>query len=201
MAPLQRLLLGSVLIWLGGSQIGNGQDITIPSDGCSWRTEIYGHINQCDGNEVVVGSCGSGDGRDCNGLTHQLLCCDLDNFYYSNCLEFYGGYGVHLSCPELTKDPDTMVEAACGSEKGLDCHNGSSHSVKCCHGHQFDGSRVGSSGECYWLYGGRGQPVQCTRNDEAVFGRCGSGQAARCTNNQWHGIQCCRLIIVQGEDQ
>lgn len=181
--------------------MGNGQDITIPSDGCSWRGEKFGRTVQCDGNEVVIGSCGSGGHVDCDGHTHQLLCCDLDNFVYSDCLEFQGDYGIHLSCPELTKDKDTMVEASCGSEGGRDCHSESAHTVKCCHGHQFDGSRLGSSGDCYWIHGIYGQQIECNRNDEVVFGRCGSGKGDDCGNNQWHGIQCCKLVVLQDEDQ
>lgn len=85
---------------------------------------------QFDLNQVVIGSCGSGGHVDCDGHTHQLLCCDLDNFVYSDCLEFQGDYGIHLSCPELTKDKDTMVEASCGSEGGRDCHSESAHTVR-----------------------------------------------------------------------
>ena len=54
---------------------------------------------KCDGNQVVVGSCSSGRHGDCpGGAGHQMLCCDLPEYYYSACDTFSGGWGVQMDC-------------------------------------------------------------------------------------------------------
>ena len=48
---------------------------------------------------VVVGSCSSGKHGDCpGGAGHQMLCCDLPEYYYSACDTFSGGWGVLMDC-------------------------------------------------------------------------------------------------------
>ena len=52
-----------------------------------------------------------------------------------------------------------------------------------------------SNGQCTWKYGNFGQQIQCDRNDQAVFGRCGSGGNPDCAPNAYHGIECCMLML------
>jgi len=53
---------------------------------------------------------------------------------------------------------------------------------------------LGSSGLCYWTYGGAGERITCADEErEAVFGRCGSGAFAGCGLGRFHGILCCGL--------
>ncbi len=175
-----------------------GQNVYVPTTNCVWRNASYGHTNTCEGNEVVIGSCGSGHNPDCDkqqGYYHQLLCCDMYDYYvYSACQDFGGTYGQHLSCNAL--NDGSLVEAACGSGRLADC-NGQYHTISCCVG-QFgsDGTRLISGGYCYWKYGSFGEKVTCNANDEAVFGRCGSGNFGDCAVNGWHGIECCKLDRV-----
>ena len=62
-----------------------------------WNTEL-----KCDGNEVAVGSCSGGGGfghKDCPGGTvHQLKCCGMSEYYYSNCNTFNSDFGVPIDC-------------------------------------------------------------------------------------------------------
>ena len=48
------------------------QYLTILS-GCDWRGADYGVMNQCDGDEIPVGACGSGYQGDCrSGATTEV---------------------------------------------------------------------------------------------------------------------------------
>ena len=77
--------------------------ITIPREDCrwvsasDWDTEL-----KCDGNQVAVGSCSGGGGfghKDCPGGTvHQIKCCDMINFYFSDCNTFNSDYGQPIDC-------------------------------------------------------------------------------------------------------
>ena len=62
-----------------------------------WDTEL-----KCDGNQVAVGSCSGGGGfghKDCPGGTvHQIKCCDMINFYFSDCNTFNSDYGQPIDC-------------------------------------------------------------------------------------------------------
>ena len=62
-----------------------------------WDTEL-----KCDGNQVAVGSCSVGGGfghKDCPGGTvHQLKCCDMQEFYFSDCNTFNSDYGQPIDC-------------------------------------------------------------------------------------------------------
>ena len=79
---------------------------------------------------------------------------------------------------------------------GLEC-NGFSVVNRCCEGH-IGPYKVGPNiSNCHWNYGNHGVPIECGRNDEAVAGRCGSGQIARCPNDSSHGILCCELTILE----
>ena len=49
-----------------------------------WLSAGWETVLKCDGNQVAVGSCSSGREGDCpGGAGHQLLCCDLPEYYYS----------------------------------------------------------------------------------------------------------------------
>ena len=53
---------------------------------------------------------------------------------------------------------------------------------------------------CRWFYGDYGVTVDCPVN-QAIFGRCGSGQHHDCVDdnggpNQAHGMLCCEVEIV-----
>merc|ERR1711971_1302882 len=117
--------------------------ITIPKENCrwvgasDWNTEL-----KCDGNQVAVGSCSGGGGfghKDCPGGTvHQIKCCDMAEFYYSNCNTFNSDYGQPIDCRD---HGDTLIlEGQCHSGQHHDCH-GSANLVSCCQGH-YEGSDV-----------------------------------------------------------
>ena len=109
--------------------ITSAQDVVVPSDNCQWRGASYGQMNVCEGNEIAIGSCGSGKNDDCgSGDWHQLLCCDMPDYVYSDCVDYKGEHGSELSCPELTNDMGSLVEGACGSGLNHDCE-GSTHIV------------------------------------------------------------------------
>ena len=67
------------------------------SGASDWDTEL-----KCDGNQVAVGSCSGGGGfghKDCPGGTvHQIKCCDMQNFYFSDCNTFNSDYGQPIDC-------------------------------------------------------------------------------------------------------
>merc|ERR1711860_34224 len=161
------------------------------------RGESYGRNVQCEGNEVVYGSCGSGKNDNCGtGIWFKLLCCDLAGYHFENCMDHYGEHGQNLECPLLDGADDRVLEGACGSGTYGDCANGSTHSVKCCSGRFDDGMQLQTTGQCYWSYGYYGEEVRCNFDDEIVFGRCGSGIYDDCGTEKWHGIQCCRMVKI-----
>eukprot|EP00095_Tigriopus_kingsejongensis_P005919 maker-scaffold825_size91437-snap-gene-0.15 protein:Tk05919 transcript:maker-scaffold825_size91437-snap-gene-0.15-mRNA-1 annotation:"unnamed protein product" len=173
------------------------QDLVVPSDSCSWRGAQFGVEASCEPNEIAVGACGSGEDDNCGtGIWHALLCCEMPNYFWQNCIEHRGSHGENLSCPFLTHDPNMLVESQCGSGKNSDCED-HGHSVKCCHGVFTDGGKLGNTHICYWLYGHWGEELECQRNDEAVFGRCGSGKNDDCGNDVWHGIECCQITKIE----
>ena len=99
--------------------------IEIPTNGCQWRGEKYGHMIQCEGNELAIGSCGSGKNDDCSsGQWHQILCCDMPDYLYQDCLEYRGEHGQEISCVEK----DLLLEGHCGSGTYSDC-DGVTHIV------------------------------------------------------------------------
>merc|ERR1712029_1084868 len=115
--------------------------IVIPSDDCRWITAPdFGDDLKCDGNEVAVGSCSGGGSfgqKDCPGNTvHQLKCCAMPEFYYSDCDTYnpdectweYGGYGQMLECGRS----DEVLVGRCGSGSKRDCPGDSSHGNLCC---------------------------------------------------------------------
>ena len=135
-----------------------------------WNTEL-----KCDGNQVAVGSCSGGGGfghKDCPGGTvHQIKCCDMADFYYSNCNTFNSDFGQPIDCRD---HGDTLIlEGQCHSGQHHDCH-GSANLVSCCQGH-YEGTDVGPTSQCTWEYFDHGQQMECGRSDEIIVGRCGSG--------------------------
>lgn len=59
-----------------------------------WETLL-----KCDGNQVAVGSCSSGSHKDCPGKSvHQIKCCDMPDFYFSNCDTFTSDWGQPIDC-------------------------------------------------------------------------------------------------------
>ena len=126
-----------------------GQDIEVPTDNCVWRGGNYGEDNVCEGNELPIGSCGSGQNDDCDdGVWEQLFCCDMPDFHYQDCVDYkvfnfikihvcssyngaifhQGDNGQPLSCPEESNDPGLILEGACGSGFQENC-DGFTHSV------------------------------------------------------------------------
>merc|ERR1711936_63383 len=177
---------------LGVSSVLGG--IVIPTENCEWREESYGIWNQCYGNEVATGSCGSGAGKQCHdGLyTHGIYCCDLPEYAFTDCEEKTGDFGANIDCG---KKP---VGAECGSGSGADCHN-AAHGVRCCDA-TYQGNPVVPVEEvCYWKYTPNwGERIFCNRNDEAIFGRCGSGRFEDCEGgNAVHGIKCCEITTEE----
>ena len=60
-------------------------------------------------------------------------------------------------------------------DSGQDCNN-AGNMVDCAEGH-LGGRLVGPTGECNWEYiPQHGQPMECSRSDEIMVGRCGSGR-------------------------
>ena len=55
--------------------------------------------------------------------TTQILCCDMPEYVYGNCLETQGDFGEQISCAE-----GSILEGICGSGRRADC-DGSSHIV------------------------------------------------------------------------
>ena len=104
-----------------------------------WLSAGWETVLKCDGNQVVVGSCSSGRHGDCpGGAGHQLLCCDLPDYYYSACDTFSGGWGVQMDCRD---HEGPVMEGQCHSGEHADCH-GSGNLITCCHGH-VSGQDVG----------------------------------------------------------
>jgi len=170
------------------------EDIHIPFDKCIWRGDTYGQMNQCEGNEILIGSCDSGRSADCNnGFFQQALCCDLPGYHWETCFDFHGDHGVHLSCPNLMGNDGSIMEGQCGSGMFEDC-GGSIHTVKCCEGYFSDGRRIEAKREtCFWKYGLYGEEIQCDFDNQAIFGRCGSGRTDGCGDERWFGIECCEI--------
>merc|ERR1712029_133771 len=141
--------------------------ITIPKDDCRWMVaEDWETDLKCDGNEVAVGGCSSGFQKDCPGGTvHQLKCCAMDTFYYTDCDSFSSNYGVPIDCRD--HGDGLILEGQCHSGFGADCH-GDFNQVSCCGGH-YDVKIVGSTTECTWMYGGFGDLIECGRSDEILW--------------------------------
>jgi len=104
-----------------------------------------------------------------------------------------GDFGEDLDCG---KKP---VGAECGSGSGADCDN-QAHGVKCCDGSISGAPVVPVEEVCYWKYTENyGEEILCNRNDEAVFGRCGSGRFHDCGDGIFvHGIKCCEIMTEGG---
>ena len=169
--------------------------ITISQDDCQWltATDFDANVLKCDGNEVVVGACGGGSNRDCpDNSAHQLKCCAIPGYYYSDCDVFGEEYGISNDCRDHGET--RLLEASCNSGANHDCH-GFSTITECCTGH-LEGKEVGPTAECTWEYSGHGSPLECGRSDEVVVGRCGSGRHLDCPGGTSHGILCCELDFV-----
>ena len=157
-----------------------------------WDTEL-----KCDGNEVAVGSCSGGGGwghKDCPGGTvHQLKCCEMPEYYYSNCNTFNSDFGVPIDCRD--HGDGLILEGQCHSGEHHDCH-GSANLGTCCEG-TYQGRAVGPvETECTWEYGGYGAMLECGRSDEVLAGRCGSGKNLDCPGGTSHGNLCCKLDFL-----
>ena len=129
--------------------------IKIPQDDCDWliSPDFNDDILKCDGNEVAVGACGGETNRDCpENSAHQLKCCAIHGYYYSDCNAYGADHGVNNNCRDhgLT----LLLEASCNSGEHHDCH-GSSTIAECCTGH-LEGREVGPTAECTWEYAGHG---------------------------------------------
>ena len=66
------------------------------------------------------------------GTAHQLKCCALDSFYYSDCDNFDSNYGVPIDCRD--HGDGLILEGQCHSGFHADCH-GDFNLVTCCGGH------------------------------------------------------------------
>eukprot|EP00095_Tigriopus_kingsejongensis_P005918 maker-scaffold825_size91437-snap-gene-0.14 protein:Tk05918 transcript:maker-scaffold825_size91437-snap-gene-0.14-mRNA-1 annotation:"hypothetical protein" len=182
--PMALLLLTSVVL---------GQVPVVPTDNCTWRGVKYGTMVFCEANEVVRGACGSGKDDNCGtDIWHSVLCCDTEDYFWTDCVDYNGSHGQDLSCPFLTQNPNSLMEGLCGSGEDSNC-NGSGHTVKCCQGGFTDGSKLSSTNICYWKLSGFGEFLECDHEDEAVFGRCGSGRNDDCGPGIYHGIECCQI--------
>eukprot|EP00091_Calanus_sinicus_P023243 TRINITY_DN7739_c0_g1_i2.p1 TRINITY_DN7739_c0_g1~~TRINITY_DN7739_c0_g1_i2.p1 ORF type:complete len:183 (-),score=47.91 TRINITY_DN7739_c0_g1_i2:162-662(-) len=129
--------------------------IKIPRDDCEWRAGGEGNMaNRCDGDQLVVGACGSGFNADCPGGAFTLVeCCRVPEFYYGSCEVRGGTWGELLACPDLSDGH--LVEGVCESGRGEAC-NGHAGEVECCVGH-MQGKDIGSTGQWYlafqwWLW-------------------------------------------------
>merc|ERR1712123_176981 len=171
--------------------------ISIPKDNCRWlKATEYNTELKCDGNEVVVGACGSGAHKDCPGGTvHELKCSAIPGYYYSGCNIYGTSWGVNNDCRD---HGETLVlEGSCASGAHFDC-NGSATNVECCSGH-LDSKEVGPTSECTWEYSGYGVPLECGRSDEVVIGRCGAGSHLDCPGSTAHGNLCCELDYLSNK--
>ncbi len=57
-----------VVVVVALATVGLCQDdsFIVPYDDCTWRGDMLSSMNSCEGNEIMVGGCGSGGGaRDC----------------------------------------------------------------------------------------------------------------------------------------
>jgi len=164
--------------------------IVIPTDNCEWREQTWGQWNQCYGNEIAIGSCGSGQGKECHDgvYAHGIYCCDLPGYSFTECEEKMGDWGQDVDCGQKP------VGGECGSGENHDCGN-QAHGVKCCDATYNGTPLVPVDGVCYWKYTPNwGERILCNRNDEAIFGRCGSGGNKDCDGgNEVHGIKCCEI--------
>ena len=175
---------------------GHHENVQIPVNNCYWQGARWGEFKACGHNEVAVGSCGSGRNADCeNHYWDQLKCCRLhpqDSFYHNSCTKYYSRYpGQELSCMDKNK----ILKGQCGSGKYADCDR-AHNIIECCVGGLESSGQVidADRKSCHWQFAGYGRKLECGR-DEAIFGRCGSGQHADCqAKKAFHGIQCCRVI-------
>merc|ERR1719348_2669665 len=179
-------LLSLLSLALGG--------IDIQRDKCRWLTAHEWETElKCDGNEVVLGVCSGGGGggnKDCpENSVHQLLCCAMDDYYYSGCNIYGSNWGQPIDCRDYGHGK--VLEGACASGENHDCH-GHANLADCCNGH-LNGKLVGSTYQCNWEFGGFGTQLSCGRRDEVVAGHCGSGKNRDCPGTTAHGILCCEL--------
>merc|ERR1712107_692823 len=153
-----------------------------------------------DGNEVAVGSCSGGGGwghKDCPGGTvHQLKCCAVADYYFSDCNTFPARFGEPFDCRD--HGDNVVVEGQCHSGENNDCH-GQQNLVTCCQGH-YQGREVAPTKECTWEYFGYGVMMECARSDEVIAGRCGSGKNQDCPGSTSHGSLCCEFDFVGGDN-
>merc|ERR1711970_1185540 len=125
-AQYSLFLVFSVSFVLGG--------IKIPRDNCEWRNSVAGSMgNRCDGDQLVVGACGSGFNNDCPDSTFALVeCCQLPDFYYGSCEVRSGSWGELLECAR----DDEVVMGRCSTGGGHtgngDCPEGNVHGIYCC---------------------------------------------------------------------
>jgi len=171
--------------------------IEIPRDNCRWLTAPdWNTVLKCDGNEVVVGACSGGGGwghKDCPGGTvHELHCCAVPEYYYSNCDEYTSDWGVGIDCRDHGEG--LVMEGSCHSGDHHDCH-GAANQIECCAGH-LAGQKVGPTDQCGWQYSGHGVQLDCGRSDEVVVGRCGSGGNLDCPGSTSHGNLCCEVDVL-----
>jgi len=171
-------------------------EIEEPED-CRWiKAYDWNHELKCDGNEVAVGSCSGGSHFDCpENTVHQLKCCSMQDFYYSECDTYNSDYGIPIDCREHG-DGSGLLEGQCASGANHDCH-GYANLVTCCKGH-YQSEAVGPvSSECTWQYSHTwGDLLECGRSDEVLTGRCGSGSHYDCPGETTQGILCCQLDFI-----
>merc|ERR1712037_754486 len=102
-----------------------------------------------------------------------------------------GDFGQDLDCGPAPLGGD------CGSGQFADC-DGNAHGVRCCEASYAGLPLLPVEDNCYWEYTTNyGERVFCRRDDEAVFGRCGSGRYKDCGDGGGyvHGIKCCEITV------
>ena len=96
------------------------------------HTKDYGKSQECDGDKVFWGMCGSGAHWDCsttgNDANVDMTCCDKGVKIDGNCVWLWGKYGQQLSCPA-----GQVGHGVCGSGQFDDCNKGKANSgIQCC---------------------------------------------------------------------
>ena len=156
------------------------------------KTSIFGRNLECGSNEVAVGACSGGGqwgSKHCPESTvHQLKCCVVPQYSYSNCITKSSDYGIPIDC---RYHGQKVAKGQCHSGEYKDCSGGVVNKVVCCDGH-YKNVTVRPSSKCYWQYGRHGVMKECAGSDVLV-GRCGSGGALDCPHVSSHGIKCCKL--------
>ena len=123
---------------------------------CSWRYAGFGQTVSCESNEIAIGGCSSALLEDCDGHSHAIYCCKMDNFAWGTCESHHTDWGNDLKCSD-----GKFVESMCASRYFGECEHGSWNKADCCIGYYNNQPVAVNEDNCSWQHGHSGEKKWC----------------------------------------